>query len=354
MYPALTVLDALELDKESVLWVGSQGGMEETLVLRREYPYQSIPAAGVHGVSLAKLPSNILKLLKGFFSSLQILKDFQPDVLFFTGGFVAVPMAIAGLRRPSVLFVPDIEPGLALKALARFADQIALTTEKTKKYFPKQSNLTVTGYPVRPELKKWTRPKAIEYFGFDPNLPILTVAGGSKGARSINVALLKILPKLLSEMQIVHLTGLLDWETVDGKTRQLSPQLAQRYQAFPYLHEMGAALAAADLVVSRAGASILGEYPLFGCPAILVPYPHAWRYQQINANYLVTQGAAEILPDEKLDQELFAHIQRLLSNTNTLNRMGAAMSSLASPDADKKIAEIIYDIADPLNGGKPA
>ena len=354
MYPALTVLDALELEKESVLWVGSQGGMEEKLVLRKAYPYQSIPAAGVHGVSMAKLPGNILKLLKGFFSSQQILKDFQPDVLFFTGGFVAIPMAVAALRRPSVLFVPDIEPGLALKALARFADQIALTTEETKKYFPKQSNQTVTGYPVRPDLKKWTRPKAVEYFGFDPNLPILTVTGGSKGARSINMALLKILPKLLSEMQIVHLTGLLDWETVDGQTRQLSPHLAQRYQAFPYLHEMGAALAAADLVVSRAGASILGEYPLFGCPAILVPYPHAWHYQHLNANYLVTQGAAEILPDEKLEQELFGQIQRLITNTTTLNRMRSAMSSLASPDADKKIAEIIYSMAYPVNGGKPA
>ncbi len=90
VYPALTVLDALDLDKESVLWVGSQGGMEETLVLRREVPYKSIPAAGVHGVSLKQLPGN-LKSCKRDFSSRRILKEFQPDVLFFTGGFVAVP-----------------------------------------------------------------------------------------------------------------------------------------------------------------------------------------------------------------------------------------------------------------------
>ncbi len=354
MYPALTVLDALDLDKESVLWVGSQGGMEETLVLRREVPYKSIPAAGVHGVSLKQLPGNLLKLLKGFFSSRRILKEFQPDVLFFTGGFVAVPMAVAAIQRPSVLFVPDIEPGLALKALARFADRIALTTEKTMTYFPNQSKLTVTGYPVRSELKEWTRLKALDYFDFDPNHPTLTVAGGSKGARSINMALLKILPRLLSKMQVIHLTGLLDWETVDENTKTLPPILAKRYQAFPYLHEMGAALAAADLVVSRAGASILGEYPLFGCPAILVPYPHAWRYQQVNANYLVAQGAAEVLPDEKLEQELFNHIQRIISDPRKLNRMRQAMSSLATPDADKKIGEIIFEMANPMNGGKPA
>jgi UDP-N-acetylglucosamine--N-acetylmuramyl-(pentapeptide) pyrophosphoryl-undecaprenol N-acetylglucosamine transferase len=86
----------------------------------------------------------------------------------------------------------------------------------------------------------------------------------------------------------------------------------------------------------------------------LVPYPHAWHYQHLNANYLVTQGAAEILPDEKLEQELFGQIQRLITNTTTLNRMRSAMSSLASPDADKKIAEIIYSMAYPVNGGKPA
>lgn len=354
VYPALTVLDALELEKESILWVGSRGGMEEALVLRRELPYKSIPAAGVHGVGLAKLPGNLFTLLKGFFSSLRILRDFQPDVLFFTGGFVAVPMAVAAMRRPSVLYVPDIEPGLALKALARFADRIALTTEESMKYFPNKSKLDVTGYPIRSALKNWTREKALDYFNFNPNRPILTVAGGSKGARSINIALLKILPELLSEMQVIHLTGLLDWETVDENTKTLPPILAKRYQAFPYLHEMGAALAAADLIVSRAGASILGEYPQFGCPAILVPYPHAWKYQYVNADFLASRGAAEILPDEKLDQELFDRIKRLMSAPQTLKRMRQAMSALATPDADKHIADIILEMTNPFNGGKPA
>ena len=354
VYPALTVLDALDLDHKSILWVGSRGGMEKELVLRRDIPYQSIPAAGVHGVSLAKLPGNLFTLLKGFISSIRILKDFQPDVLFFTGGFVAVPMAIAALQRPSVLYVPDIEPGLALKALARFADRIALTTEDSKMFFPNKSKLDVTGYPVRSTLKTWTREKALDYFSFKATLPTLTVAGGSKGARSINMALLKILPDLLSEMQVIHLTGLLDWETVDENTKTLPPILAKRYQAFPYLHEMGAALAAADLIVSRAGASILGEYPQFGCPAILIPYPHAWRYQHINAEYLASCGAAEILQDEKLDHDLHNRIKHLMSDSQTLKKMRRAMSTLATPDADKHIADIILKMANPINGGKRA
>ncbi len=128
-------------------------------------------------------------------------------------------------------------------------------------------------------------------------LPILLVFGGSTGARSINRALLAVLPELLKEMQIIHVSGKLDWAEVEAARGQLSglsgeqADLAQRYRAYPYLHaEMGAALAAADLALSRAGASSLGEFPQAGLPAILVPYPYAWRYQKVNASYLAAAG----------------------------------------------------------------
>ena len=345
MYPAVTVLKALELEKESVLWVGGHGGMEETLVNRLEIPYKSIPAAGVHGVGLKKLPGNILTLFKGLIASSRILRDFKPDVLFFTGGYVAVPMMIAALHKPSLLYVPDIEPGLALKTLARFAKRIALTTETSKMYFPTPSKLTVTGYPIRPGLKEWSRSKALDYFNFDPGIPTLTVAGGSKGARSINTALMNILPTLLENIQVIHLTGYLDWEIIDANAQKLPKKLAIRYQAFPYLHEMGAALAAANLIVSRAGASTLGEYPIFSLPAILVPYPYAWRYQKVNAAFLEDRGAAVIVQDKDLDSLLLSQIQDLLFNTDKLKRMSRAMASLATPQAAQKIAKMLQQLS---------
>ncbi len=347
----MTVLEAIGLNENNLLWVGSRGGMEEDLVTRQKIPYKSIPAAGVHGVGLGKLPRNIWQLLKGVFASRRILHDFKPDVLFFTGGFVAIPMAVAAVGKPSVLYVPDIEPGLALKGLARFSKRIALTTETSKTYFPKNSDVTVTGYPVRPGLKKWSRMDALDYFDFNPTLPTLAIAGGSKGARSINMAVLEILPKLLERMQVIHLTGLLDWEVVDKNAKKLPETLIKRYQPFPYLHEMGAALAAADLVVSRAGASTLGEYPLFGLPAILVPYPYAWRYQKVNASYLADRGAAEILLDENLKDELYERIINLIFNYKNLAGMRKAMESLATPDAAEKIAGMINNLAEPANGG---
>jgi UDP-N-acetylglucosamine--N-acetylmuramyl-(pentapeptide) pyrophosphoryl-undecaprenol N-acetylglucosamine transferase len=351
VYPAITVLEALGLENETILWVGGRGGMEENLVTRRKIPFKSIPAAGIHGVGLKKLPGNIWQLLKGIFESRQILRTFKPDALFFTGGFVAFPMAVAAVGRPSLLYVPDIEPGLALKSLSHFATKIALTTETSKAYFPNQTKVAVTGYPVRPGLNEWSRKDALAYFNFDSSLPTLAVAGGSKGARSINLAILEILPELLEKMQVIHLTGHLDWEIVDEAAKKLPDALIDRYQPFPYLHEMGAALAAADLIVSRAGASTLGEYPLFGLPAILVPYPYAWRYQKVNANYLADRGAGEILLDENLKEELYDRIVNLIFDQNALARMKKAMKSLSTPNAAEKIARMINDLAEPVYGG---
>lgn len=344
MYPALTVLETLELEPDSFLWVGSQDGMEKALVTRNNIPFKSIPAAGVHGVGLARLPGNLLKLIRGFFSSLKILREFKPDALLFTGGYVAVPMAAAGLGTTSLLYVPDIEPGLAIKTLARFANRIALSTETSRAYFPDQNKLSVTGYPVRPGLKKWTRENALDYFKLVPSIPTLAVAGGSKGARSINYALIKILPELLEEMQVIHLTGHLDWERMEANAQKLGPNLASRYQIFPYLHEMGAVLAAADLIVSRAGASTLGEYPLFGLPAILVPYPHAWRYQKINAAYLADRGAAVIVKDEDLDEKLYDQTISLITDPQHLSLMSQSMKSLATPNAAENIARLITEM----------
>jgi UDP-N-acetylglucosamine--N-acetylmuramyl-(pentapeptide) pyrophosphoryl-undecaprenol N-acetylglucosamine transferase len=125
---------------------------------------------------------------------------------------------------------------------------------------------------------------------------------------------------------------------------QLPADTAARYHAMPYLHEMGAALAAADLVVSRAGASTLGEYPLFGLPAVLVPYPHAWRYQKVNADYLSRRGAAIALTNERLNEELLPTISVLMDNPNKLKAMRAAMFQLSHPHAAEKIASALIDL----------
>ena len=373
MNPALAVLHNVESSTTPVetLWVGGIGGMEADLVKREGVPFEAIPAAGVHGVGLRALPRNLWKLFQGVLASRHLLKGFQPDVLLFTGGFVAVPMALAawgwslparlgfgglpGLRRSSrarlrsksLLYVPDIEPGLALKTLARFADAIAITAEEGRVYF-KRKNLTVTGYPVRKSLKVWDGVDARRALGLRDDLPTLLVTGGSTGARSINRALMSALPDLLAEMQVVHLTGKLDWPEVDAFRATLSPEKIARYHAFPYLHEeMGAAFSAADLIVSRAGASCLGEFPMFGVPAILVPYPHAWRYQRVNASYLARHDAAVVVEDAELPAKILPLARELIHDAPRRGQMRQAMLALYQPQAAASIANLLQSLVDP-------
>jgi UDP-N-acetylglucosamine--N-acetylmuramyl-(pentapeptide) pyrophosphoryl-undecaprenol N-acetylglucosamine transferase len=327
------------------LWVGGEGGMEEDLVKRVGIPYRSVPAAGVHGVGLRALPGNIAKLTRGVIESRRILKDFKPDVLFFTGGYVAAPMAVAGRNFPIVLYVPDIEPGLALKFLGYFSDVITVTAPDSKKFFSSPERIVHTGYPLRSGLLNWSREKAIRHFGLDSSLPTLLVTGGSKGARSINMAVLKSLNELLEMTQIIHLTGSLDIQTVEQAAEKLPADKKARYHVMPYLHEMGAALAAADLVLSRAGASSIGEYPFFGLPAVLTPYPYAWRYQKVNADYLAEHNAAVILQDDLLDDTLLPVINDLLANEHKRSAMRAAMKNLSLPQAADTIASQLVKLA---------
>jgi undecaprenyldiphospho-muramoylpentapeptide beta-N-acetylglucosaminyltransferase len=343
--PALAVLQALGEKSEQIMWVGSVGGMEADLVGRAGFPFTAIPAAGIHGVGL-KVVAALWKLTRGFFAARKLIRDFKPDVLFFTGGYVAIPTGLAGLKIPTLICLPDIEPGLALKVLSRFTDHIVVPAEESRAYFSKRKRVTVVGYPTRPDMTVWEREAAFEAFDLSPDKPTLMVTGGSLGALSINQALVKILPELLTRMQIVHLTGKLTWPEVEAARETLPNELLANYRAYPYLYDrMGAAFSAADLVVSRAGASILGELPMFGVPAILVPYPHAWRYQKINADYLAKRGGAVVLKDEDLNEKLGASILDLMGDESKRGAMKTAMEALANPRAAASIADLLRQLA---------
>ena len=206
----------------------------------------------------------------------------------------------------------------------------------------------MTGYPVRSSLREalaLTPQQARAQFGLDENRPTLFVFGGSRGAQSINNALMSILPAVLEQIQVIHIAGTQTWHDVEQFLPTLSLELAERYKPFPYLHEqMGMAFRAADLIVARAGASMLGESPAFGVPAVLVPYPHAWRYQKVNADYLVKRGAGYRLDDDKLLTELQPLVMDLLLDSKKLEGMKMAAAVLDQPDAAVKIVEVLRTV----------
>ncbi len=347
VYPALAVLKTLE-DLE-VLWVGSETGMEKTLVSRADLPYAGIAAGGLRGKNPIAMTKGFWALSKGYRQSKKLLKQFKPDVLFVTGGYVCVPMTLAAHRAgiPVLIYLPDIEPGQAIKFLSRFATKIAVTAPPAQDFFP--AGLTaVTGYPVRAELYKSDKGSARAVFGLERNRPTLLVFGGSQGARSINRAIAEAdaLSKLLVHAQLIHVTGTKDATWANDIRLELPAELQQHYHLYDYLHtEMPAAFNAADLIVSRAGASILGEAPAAGTPSILIPYPYSGAHQWANARYMVTQGAAIAIPDVDLGTDLVDGILSLLKDEPRRAEMAIAAQKLAKPTAAQTIGELLQDLS---------
>lgn len=349
VYPALAVASAARklYPQASLHFVGARGDMARGLVAQsgvRFDGYHEVLAGPVAGIPRRGQIASALKIGAGVAQSLALALRLKPEVLFLTGGWVGVPMALACwlLRRPIVIYVPDIEPGLMLKVIGRrFARVIAATTEATAAYYPGR-RVEVTGYPLRPEILEADRAAAIEALELDPQRRTLLVFGGSRGSRSINSAMSAIAPDLLADgVQILHISGKLDWPQVQAAHAQLAPEQRARYQVFDFLPDIGQAFAAADLVISRAGAATLAEYPQLGLPSILVPYPHAWRYQHVNAEYLVERGAAIQLDDARLDTELLPAVRELLGDGERLAAMRRAAEALRQPDGAANIARLL-------------
>ncbi|HSM57061.1 MAG TPA: UDP-N-acetylglucosamine--N-acetylmuramyl-(pentapeptide) pyrophosphoryl-undecaprenol N-acetylglucosamine transferase [Candidatus Sulfomarinibacteraceae bacterium] len=353
IYPALAAVNELRrqgYDSTQFLWIGTRGEMEEELVPRAGLRLETIQGGPIVGVSPRVSLVNGMKLTWSLGKTNSIWRAFRPDVLFMTGGYVNAPVALtAWLRRtPAAIFLPDVEPGSAIRFLSRFAQKVACTTPASQAYF-RSGKTVVTGYPVRPQLREalaLSRTEALGHFELEAGRRTLLVFGGSRGARSINRALLAVLPQLLESYQVLHISGALDWPEVEAAAQNVRDEQRRYYRPYAYLHErMGAALRAADLVVARAGASMLGESPAFALPAILVPYPHAWRYQKVNADYLAERGAAVRVDDELLPDRLLPVVRELLQDEARLTQMAAAAGALDRPQAASNLARLLQKLA---------
>lgn len=356
VYPSLAVVQALEPGEGEIRYLGSAPSIEAELIVRAGLPFVSISAAPIRGHAPWTVVRNLAQTLAGVRQALREIKDFGPEAIFVTGGYVSVPVVVAGwLRRvPILIYLPDIEPGLAIRLLSRLARRVAVSVEESQRYFPAYKT-TVTGYPVRSELlarigesANWQigKREARKALGLEEGLKTLLVYGGSRGARSINLALSKVLDRLLDVCQIIHICGQLDAQWVEERRAELPAHLKARYKVYAYLHkEMAQALVAADLVVTRAGAATLGELPALGLPGILVPYPYAGRHQELNADYLVSHGAAVKIDNADLEEKLLPTVVGLLDNEELLAQMEERARRLARPEAAQRIAQELWRLS---------
>ncbi len=354
IYPALAVateLQHLGLKREELLWIGSRGEMEEELVPRAGIHLKTIRGGAIVSVPPHVMIMNAAKLMWSIGTASGIMRRFKPDVMFMTGGYMAVPVSLAARLHgvPIIIYLPDVEPGSAIKFVMPLAQKVACTTDGSRAYVPAEK-MIVTGYPVRPELRAaatMSKDRALAHFDLQMERPTLFVFGGSRGAQAINRALMAALPALLGQVQVIHISGTATWPEVEANLANLSDEQLVYYRPYPYLHErMGAAFRAADLVLARAGASMLGEGPAFGLPSILVPLAWAWRYQKVNADFLTERNAAVQLTDETLQDELVPTVLGLLNDEARLAQMQAAAQVLDIPDAATRLAQWVLDLAE--------
>ncbi len=298
------------------------------------------------GVSLPRQGASVVMMGLGVSQALTRLIRQRPQAILLTGGWANVPLALAAslLRIPMLIYLPDVEPGTTIKVLSKIGGRVAITVPESAQYF-RAGQTVVTGYPLRQTVTQASADHARARFGLLPDCPTLLVTGGSRGARSINLALESILPDLAREsVQIIHVTGQLDWERSQAVAHDLDlPQ----YHAYPYLDspDMGAAFAVADIIIGRSGASVLGEFPYFGAASILVPYPYAWRYQRVNADWLVERGAGIRMDDADMTNDLLPTLQSLLHDTDRLSQLRANARALNRGNGAETIAQELLHLA---------
>lgn len=351
VYPGLAVARALEDEVTErsgtldFLYIGVRGRVDETIVPKEGLKFRAVSAGPLRVSSPLSFAGNLARLAAGVLQSLRVLRGFKADVVFATGGYASVPVGVAArmLRKPLVVFLPDVTPGWAVRLLSRLATRMTTTSERALEYLP-AAKTTVVGYPVRDAFWTTTREEARARLGLPADAKVLLVTGASLGARAINEAVVQALPRLLQECTVVHVTGAADEEWARAAGAKLDAALARRYAVHGYFDDMPAAMVAADLAVMRAGASTLGELPAAGLPAVLVPGEYEGWSQAPNAAFLEERGAAVKLRNADLGG-LGDVIESLLRDPARLGSMQDAMRSLARPRAARDIAKVLVEVA---------
>ena len=352
VYPALAVAAALaeELGNGEgleALYVGSASGAERELVERAGLPFRAVDAGAIRGRSPWRLAASLVKLTRGVGQARQVIAEFQPQAILTTGGYASVPLALAarrGDRIPLVVYLPDVRPGWGVRFMARLCQRVAVTSHQSLPYLP-QRKVVTTGYPVRTIFWEVSKCEGRRRLHLPEHESVLFVAGATQGARSLNRAVGDHLPQLLELCQLIHLSGPTDHARLEDLQRNLPARLRSRYHLHAYLHnDLPWAMAAADLAVMRAGASVMGELPAVGLPAVLVPYRYAGGHQQHNARYLADAGAAVMVEDTKINGFL-PLVGELLADEPRRASMADAARSLAKPEAARNIARLILEVA---------
>lgn len=346
IFPAIAIANALKrlAPDIEILFVGANGRMEMEKVPAAGYQIIGLDIQGIDRSSLWKNLGLPFKLIRSMLKSRRILKDFDPQVAVGVGGYASGPLLLAArkARIPYLIQEQNSFAGITNKRLGAKAACICVAFEGMERFFP-ADKLMLTGNPIRPESVKieGKREKAISHFGLDPTKKTILLTGGSLGARTLNQAMQAGYSQLVSQgIQLIWQCGNYYYEGLKGIQ-------AVGVRVYPFLQEMDLAYAAADLIISRAGAGTIAELCAVGKPVIMVPSPNvAEDHQTKNAMALVAKEAAVMVPDNEAVEHLITRAIALLSDQTLSEKLSRNINALALLDADMVIAKEVLKLAE--------
>ena len=354
IYPAITLIKTIQekVKDVEILYVGTKIGLEADIIPKEGLPFATVDICGFERRFSLKNIQTLGKAVHGLLQAHKIVRDFQPDVVIGTGGYVCGPVLLAAslMHVPTLIQEQNVIPGVTNKILSRFVTKIAAGCQEAVRHFP-ADKVCFTGNPIRSEVLTADRAAAFTRFGLDPAKKTVLISGGSRGARSINDAFVDVHRHFAgsSGVQFLHVTGQKEYEAVREKVQAAGIDLMRTDNILlePYLYDMPQAMAIADLAVFRAGATGLAELTAKGIPSILIPYPYAAEnHQEYNAKALADQGAAVMIRNKDLSAaRLIAVIEEILQSEEKLKAMADASRRLGRPEAAADIAAMVLELA---------
>lgn len=334
--PALSIADYVKSkdSKAEALFIGTRRGLETKLVPAAGYDIRYIDISGFDRKNMLKNIDVMKKLVKANAECVRLLRDYKPDAVVCTGGYVSGPVAMAAKKCgiPALIHEQNVYPGLTVKGAQKYVDYVAVSFAETSNHLKKRGKCVVTGNPVRSEILKADTGESRAKLGLNNDDIFVLVFGGSLGAAKINEAMLGMIKKLSdSKIKLLFGTG----ERNYSEVCQAAGNVPGNVTITPYIHNMAEVMAAADLVVARSGAITVSELACLAKPAVLIPSPNVVRnHQEQNAKEFADAGAAVMLKEEALSPDsLYNTITQLCSDKNALAKMSENMKKFAKRDA---------------------
>ncbi len=335
--PNIALIARLKEMDYDIHYIGSYNGIEKELIEKIGVPYYGISSGKLRRYFDWKNFTDPFRVLKGFSEAKKLIRQLKPDIVFSKGGFVSVPVVISAKRCkvPAIIHESDMTPGLANRLAIPSAVKVCANFPETVRFLP-ESKAVLTGSPIRKELFAGNKLKGLEFCGFHANLPVILVVGGSTGAAAVNEAVRNLLPTLLKRFQVIHLCG-------KGKTDP-AYQNIEGYVQYEYISaELSDLLAAADVVISRAGANAICELLALRKPMILIPLSAAASRgdQILNAESFEKQGFAYVLEEEQLTNEtLLTAVNQVYEHREQYHE---TMRNSSQTDAVEAIVKLIEE-----------